>query len=171
MRRRLFQWLIKLRNRFSKTIEPLYRESDFVPPIPETLPELRQFIRAYYEWKSDPIYGLLDHVKSVKAMNYSLENKDIIIGDCDDLATYTAWMLLRMGGYKVYRVNIPTLKHVICVFERVDGQYQVADNRHLRSATYPSLDTAVKLWAKVRKQRTLQTKHYISEPLSMEDVS
>lgn len=166
--RQLFRWLIQLRKKFSKVVEPLYPESDYEPSIPRTLPELGQFMRDHYTWSRYPVY---DHLKSIKAMNYDLEHESRVFGDCGGLATYTAWMLLRMSYPEVYRVNIPELKHVVCVFSYSIDDYRVADSRDLWSAKYFSLDEAIQSWAIVRRNRHLQPEQYSIELLSMDDFS
>jgi hypothetical protein len=90
-------------------------------------------------------------------MNYQLfftiDRK--IKGDCDDLASYAAWMLLRMG-YQAYRINLLAHRHVICVFKDIGtGKYAWFSNQLFSGVWYRSLLDSVKGWVAAGSSGTL----------------
>ena len=97
MRNIIYGALVKIRNAVSKGLAKAYPTTDWEPEIPADLEALSTFIRNHYKWTEDPVHGLLDHIKPVRHMNLLLKDNDLIEGDCDDLSTYTAYMLGRMG--------------------------------------------------------------------------
>lgn len=130
--------------------------------MPDSLSELAEFCREKMKYKPDPARGLLDHIQPVKHMNWQLRNSGRIEGDCDDMATYVAYMLKRMGYQHVYRVNIARYKHVICVFKD-ESLYRYFSNQYLRSDTFNSIHEAVCHWCNRKGYKT--TKLYYSERL------
>jgi hypothetical protein len=154
--------LIEIRNLGSRIIGRRYKKTDWEPPVPDSLPELAEFCREKMKYKGDPVRGLLDHIQPVQHMNWQLENSGKIEGDCDDMATYVAYMLKRMGYEYVYRVNIARYKHVICVFK--DGsEYKYFTNQYLRRDTFNSMYEAVSHWCNGKDYKP--TKMYYSERL------
>lgn|GEM_PF-3494085 len=139
--------LVKMRNAGSRILAGRYEETDWEPPVPGSLSELSEFCRKKMEYKGDPARGLLDHIQPVPHMNWQLQNSGKIKGDCDDLATYVAYMLKRMGYQHAYRVNIMRHRHVICVF-RYNSSYRYFSNQYLRSGTFGSIREAVNHWCK-----------------------
>ena len=137
--------LIKIRNAGSRIIERRYEKTDWEPPVPDSLPELSDFCKEKMKYKADPVRGLLDHIQPVRHMNWQLENSGTIEGDCDDMATYVAYMLKRIGYRRVYRVNIIRYRHVICVFKD-DSQYRYFSNQYLRRGTFGSVRETVNHW-------------------------
>ena len=117
----IFNALIKLRNQVSTLLAYSYQKTEWIPAIPKDIQSLREFMGSKYRWKSDPLFGLLDHIQPIKHMNYSLKHKGFIDGDCDDLATYTLWLAWAMGADTAVRINMPNVQHVIGAFLVSDG--------------------------------------------------
>ena len=65
--------LIKLRNAGSRMLARRYEQTDWEPPVPNSLPEMADFCKATMEYKADPARGLLDHIQPVKHMNWQLK--------------------------------------------------------------------------------------------------
>jgi hypothetical protein len=141
--------LVKLRNFVSKVIAPIYKTTKWEPIIPTSVDELDKFMSYYFHWHSDPVYGLLDHIQPIGHMNYQLLCKNYIEGDCDDLATYACYMLSRMGYEGVYRVNLISHRHVICVF-RIGIWYRWISNSNLTTDEYPTLTEAINGYCKTQ---------------------
>ena len=147
----MFKYLIKLRNKVSMLLGLAYKKTKWEPYIPADLSALRHFIDTYYLWQSE----LVDHIQPVEHMNWQLKNKDVIEGDCDDFATYTAYMLKRMGYKEIYRVNIPAHKHVICVFfgninlNGVFG-YTWCSNKRIGTMAHKTWQSAAEMWCILR---------------------
>lgn len=150
--------LVTLRAKVSTLMAYRYKTTKWNPPVPSTPEELEKFMESRTEWKSDPLWGLLDHIQPVEHMNYQLlmGNSDvvgigIIHGDCDDLATYAGYMLDRMGATS-YRVNMPKYQHVICVFKYITlhGEYKYSwfSNQTFAHEWYKDLRSAVNGWCK-----------------------
>ena len=154
--------LIKIRNAGSRILGRRYKKTDWEPSVPGSLSELSSFCREKIRYKADPIRGLLDHIQPVKHMNWQLENSGKIEGDCDDIATYVAYMLKRMGYKHVYRVNIVRHKHVICVF-RDGSEYRYFSNQYLRHGMFNSIRETVDRWCKSKDYKP--TKLYYAERL------
>jgi hypothetical protein len=96
-------------------------------------------------------------------MNWQLENCGEIEGDCDDLATYVAYMLRRMGYQNVYRVNIVRYRHVICVFKD-NNKYRYFSNQYLRGGTFNSVREAVNHWCDIQDHKP--TRLYYTETVA-----
>ena len=154
--------LIKIRNAGSRILARRYEKTDWEPPAPDSLSELSEFCREKMKYKADPARGLLDHILPVRHMNWQLENSGKIAGDCDDMATYVAYMLRRMDYQRVYRVNIIRYRHVICVFKD-DSEYRYFSNQYLRRGTFSSIYEAVNHWCKKRDHKP--TRLYYAERL------
>ena len=122
LKRRLLWMGVKWRNR-SQIIDREETEWEPIPPV--DVDKLGEFIRRTYKWTKD---SLLDNIQSIGHMNWQLQEYGTISGDCDDLATYSSYLLLRMGYTVVYRINIWEERHVVCAFS-VPGGWQVIDNR------------------------------------------
>lgn len=141
--------LIHARNLISRVARPFYPQTDWRPPVFSTPAGLENYARHFLKWQADPIRGLLDHVKTVKAMNWQIRNDEKARGDCDDIATWLGWMLLRAGFEKVYRVNVCRHKHVICVFQMEVGgeyRYRTFSNMSLLDGHSGSVKAAVRRW-------------------------
>lgn len=135
---------LSIRDGFSRLLSHGLSETDYEPDVCGSISEFEIFIWRVYRWKRDYGYGLLDNVYSIRHMNWQLEKTGVIRGDCDDLATYSCYMLGRMG-YRVWRVNMPSFLHVICVFSDGVG-YDVVSNDNLFLCRAKSLDSAVRAW-------------------------
>jgi len=155
--------LIWLRNRASKKLAITYDDklTDWEIPLPESIYVLANYLINHALWISDPLRGLLDHIQPVKHMNWQLQNSGVLKGDCDDLATWTAYMLKRMGFPVVYRVNIIKYRHVICVFRYAENKYRVFSNTLLYVGDSESLASAVDLWCD--KNNKGHTRWYVVE--------
>ena len=151
MRKFIYGTLIKIRNAVSKGFTKAYPTTDWEPEIPKNLEELSTFVRDHYKWTEDPVYGYLDHIKPIKHMNLLLKDNDLIKGDCDDLATYTAYTLGRMAYSRVYRVNILSHFHVVCVFKHVN-HYKYVNNRKLVDGNFNSIRAAAQHCAEDRDE-------------------
>ena len=140
--------LICLRNRVSKKMAISYANqlTDWQPPLSESIYALANYCMKHIFWISDPLRGLLDHIQPIKHMNWQLEKYGTLMGDCDDSATWIAYMLKRMGFPVVYRVNIVRYTHVICVFRYADKQYRVFTNNQLIVGDNKSVAKAVDHW-------------------------
>jgi hypothetical protein len=154
--------LIKIRNAGSRILARRYEKTYWEPPVPGSLSELSDFCKQKMKYKGDPVRGLLDHIQPVRHMNWQLENSGKIEGDCDDMATYVAYMLRRMGYQSVYRVNIMRYRHVICVF-RDDSSYRYFSNQYLRSGMFNSIREAVNHWCNGKGYKP--TRLYYAEKL------
>ena len=139
--------LIALRNFGSRIIGRKYEKTDWKPTMPVSLEELEKFCKEKLRYKADPARGLLDHIQPVKHMNWQLEKRGYIEGDCDDMSTYVAYILTRMGYEEIYRVNIVKYRHVICVF-KADDVYRYSSNRTLRNEKFNSVKGAIDNWCK-----------------------
>ena len=142
MRKIIYGILIKIRNAASRGVAKAYPTTTWEPEIPDDLGALGTFMGTHYKWTEDPVHGLLDHIKPVVHMNLSLKDNGLIKGDCDDLATYTCYMLKRMGYKKIYRANIISHLHVICVFKH-DDHYRYADNSRLYAEDFSTARAAI----------------------------
>ena len=160
---RILQPLIWLRNRISKRMTKSYADkmTDWQPPQPISAYALASYCVNHMEWISDPLHGLLDHIQPVEHMNWQLKNTGKLKGDCDDLATWVAYMLKRMGYPVVYRVNIVKYRHVICVFRYADKQFKLFSNQHLYVGDSKSVAKAVDHWCD--KHYKKHTKVYYAE--------
>lgn len=125
--------LIKLRNALSGCLDNFYQKTKWQPDVSGwTLNTLRDFLINNYQWESDPVYGLLDHVQPIKHMNWQLRKYGVIKGDCDDLATYTIYLAMRIFGNKVaMRINLITRQHVIGLFDANDGGWHWCSNQDI----------------------------------------
>lgn len=137
--------LISLRNIGSRILSSRYEQTDWEPEVPGSLSELETFCGENLKYKRDPARGLMDHILPVKHMNWQLKKNGWIEGDCDDMATYVAYMLKRMGYQHTYRVNIARYLHVICVFT-IDSQYRYFSNQYFRSGVFNSIKEVVDHW-------------------------
>ncbi len=154
--------LIGIRNIASKIIARRYEQTDWKPATPGSLDELEKFCKEKVKYKADPARGLMDHIQPVKHMNWQLENRGHIEGDCDDISTYVAYMLRNMGYKEIYRVNIARYLHVICVF-KTDEVYRYFTNQYLRSGTFNSVKEAADHWCKSHEHKP--TRVYYAERL------
>ena len=167
----IFKSLVGLRNNVSKMISTFIRKTDWQPEIPkydsidQALEYMKAFCEKHYIWKADPVYGLLDNVYSIKHINWQLKNKGIIEGDCDDLATYSCYIALRIFGYKAYRINIISMRHVICVFESQASEYHWASNEYVDMQPYGTLDEGIKAYTESANETT------VIENLALKDQS
>jgi len=166
--------LVELRNNISKMISTFIKKTDWQPELPkyETIDQALEYMKAFceghYRWKADPVYGLLDNVYSIKHLNWQLKNKGIIEGDCDDLATYSCYMALRIFGCKAYRVNIISMLHVICVFELKKAQtseYHSVSNQDVDMQPYGTLEECIKAYTESANETT------VIENLALKDQS
>lgn len=141
----MIKQLIKLRAKVSQILAYAYNKTKYEPPIPKNLGELQEFMSKVYDWESDPLWGIMDHIQPIEHMNYQLLRAGVIVGDCDDFATYTCYMLRRMGYAKTYRVNMPKQLHVICVFQS-GSKWFWASNNFIYTVGYDDFIEAVKGW-------------------------
>jgi len=158
VRKIIYGILVRVRNAVSRGISKAYSTTDWEPEIPDNLEALSTFMKDHYKWTEDPVHGLLDHIKPVKHMNLLLKDNGLIKGDCDDLSTYSAYTLGRMGHRKIYRVNLISHLHVICVFKH-DDHYRYADNRKLFSMEFNTIRAATQDCAN-RRDETKKAKYY-----------
>ena len=158
VRKIIYGILVRVRNAVSRRASKAYPTTDWEPEIPDDLKALSTFMRNHYEWTEDPVHGLLDHIKPVGHMNLSLKDNELIRGDCDDLSTYTAYMLGRMGYRKIYRVNVISHLHVICVFKH-DDHYRYADNSRLYDSDFSTARAAIQHCAN-RRDETKKARYY-----------
>lgn len=154
--------LIGIRNIASRIIARRYERTNWKPATPGSLDELETICKEKVKYKADPARGLMDHIQPVEYMNWQLENRGYIEGDCDDISTYVAYVLKNMGYKEIYRVNIVRHRHVICVF-RADGLYRYFTNQYLRSGIFKSVKEAVDHWCKSHDYET--TRVYYAEKL------
>ena len=147
--------LVSLRNSVSRLIGRFTERNDWQPDFPsfdtkdQYLNYMRDFCENHYHWTSDPVYGLLDNVQSIKHMNWQLKKKGIIEGDCDDLATYSCYFALKLFAYKTYRINIISERHVIGVIELRETQdspskYYWVSNHQVDTEAYNTLEECIK---------------------------
>ena len=137
LRKMLLRIGINWRNKYSRTVQRT--ETKWEPLVPADLNALQTFIHMTYIWTKD---SLLDNIQSIQHMNWQLEHTGKIRGDCDDLATYSSYLLLRMKYTQVIRVNIWEERHVICAFSISNG-WQVVDNRKMHPPYYGSLHKSI----------------------------
>lgn len=158
--------LIWLRNRASEKLAASYNNqlTDWEPPLPANIFVLADYCLRHLDWISDPLRGLLDHIQPIKYMNWQLENTGKLKGDCDDLATWTAYMLKRMGFLAVYRVNIIRYRHVICVFRYAKDEYKIFSNMHLYTGSSKSLKAAIDDWCDGNDES--HTRMYVAENIN-----
>lgn len=135
--------LIGLRNLVSRLMGNTYKRTKWQPELPLSIGSLREFVISNYKWTSDSIYGLLDHILPVAHMNWQLETTGFIRGDCDDFATYTSYLLIRMGYTHVYRVNIIDQKHVVCVFMDHNREFRVFSNSNFHGSLAWNVEGAI----------------------------
>ena len=136
--------LINLRNKVSNLLSHIYKKTTWQPPIPSSIEELAKFMKEKTKWVQDPIWGLLDHIQPIDHMNYTLITKGKVEGDCDDLATYAGYMLGRMGYTRIYRVNLITHQHVICIFRDIEEKkYYWISNSNFTGTFYTTLTFAI----------------------------
>ena len=120
--------LLDLRKAVSDLIAKLKKETNWEPELQvssspkdayneeKVVADVDSFMEKHFVWTQDEVYGLLDNVQTVKHINWQIQTKNIIKGDCDDAATYTAYLLLRMCKYvKTYRINMLDREHVVCI--------------------------------------------------------
>jgi hypothetical protein len=111
-------------------------------------------------------------LNSIKHMNWQLKNKGIIEGDCDDLATYSCYMALRIFGQRAYRVNIISMRHVICVFELKQAQtseYHSVSNQDVNIQPYGTLDECIKAYTE-NAHETIVTENLALKDQSLDRV-
>jgi hypothetical protein len=120
--------LLDLRKAASHLIAKFKKETNWEPELQvssspkdayneeKVVADVDGFMEKYFVWTQDEAYGLLDNVQTIKHINWQIQTKNTIKGDCDDAATYTAYLLLRMCKYvKTYRINMLDRKHVVCI--------------------------------------------------------
>jgi len=141
----IYNLLLKLRSGFSKVCSIFYKKTKEVPHFTskdQNLIFVHDFCINHYVWVSDPIYGLLDHIRPIESMNSNFLINDKIEGDCDDLSTYTCYIGLTLLNCKTYRINIFTMKHVIAVLN-YQGKYYWSSNEFLNLVPFNTLNEAV----------------------------
>ena len=162
----MLKWLIKKRNEFSELWKRHERQTNEEPEIPKDLYELSVFMHRYYEWQRDPLWGLCDHIKSIKHMNWYMKEYSEIRGDCDDLATYTLYLMAKMGYTELYRVNMPEFKHVIGVYKNTKTfGYGGFSNRNLYQWNEPAVHSVVTKICMAEKKKEPKLK-YLAEKIS-----
>lgn len=120
--------LLGIRKAVSNLVANVRKETNWEPELPisnspnddynedEVISAVDNFMGEHFVWKQDEAYGLFDNVQTIKHMNLQLQTKNVINGDCDDAATYTAYLLLKTCKYvSTYRVNMLDRRHVVCV--------------------------------------------------------
>jgi len=138
--------LIRIRNWVSNLCKRMYKTTNWEPDVPLSIEMLGFIIAEKYKWIKDPIYGLLDHVLPIKHMNWQLQNTGCVKGDCDDFATYTSYILIRMGFKQVFRVNLIDKLHVICVFMNNDSVFDVFSNSSYYNTKSSNVDAAIEAY-------------------------
>ena len=141
--------LIGIRNGLSRVHGVFIRGTDREPVLPGGLHELACWCRARMEWRRDRLWGYLDIVRTVGQMNKQLCERGIIRGDCEDLATYVGYLLHRMGYGEIWRVNIYSHRHVVCIFRSGDS-YMLFSNGILLKGRHSGVSEAVWHWCKRR---------------------
>ena len=126
--------------------------TEWEPPIPETLGDLKTFLRWKMEYKADPLWGLWDVKQTVNQMNAQLKKNSIIIGDCEDYATYAGYMLQRMGYTRVHRV-VFLRGHQICAF-CIDGGWSYFSTGRYAEGPFASINAAVKHCSRINGWKT-----------------
>jgi hypothetical protein len=120
--------LLDLRKAVSNLVAKFKKETDWEPELQvskspkdiyneeKVVADVDSFMEKHFVWTQDEVYGLLDNVQTVRHMNWQIQSQNITKGDCDDAATYTAYLLLRMCKYvKTYRINMLDRQHVVCI--------------------------------------------------------
>jgi len=119
--------------------------TNWEPPIPMNLSMLTAFARNKMVYKRDPVWGLLDNLQSIEAMNYQLKENGFIEGDCEDYAHYLGWTLERMGYSPTWSIAIPPYRHTLCAF-KTDKGWRFFSNQVLYYVYFTSLQNIVTYW-------------------------
>lgn len=161
----MLKFLISIRNGFSRLISGCFKETSWQPDVSSwDMRILRDWVNNHYIWKQDLAYGLLDNIYSIRHMNWQLKKHGHIKGDCDDLATYTIYLALRIFGYNhSCRVNVISQKHVICLFY-ADGLWYWNSNSTISDSGFAHIEEALGNYLEPEKER------YVWEFLTLEDL-
>jgi len=144
--------LVGLRNGLSQLMNWKRPKTEWYPNI-TSLAHLKAWMRVSFEYKHDLFGGIIDNTRSVGNMFWEYRRKGKVRGDCDDAATLYAWVLKKLRTVEpvkgIWRVTIPSYRHVICVWEYAKSErtyYQYSSGRYI----FPSDFAEGKGWSSIR---------------------